>query len=73
MNNSTMEAIISEVAEEYPPLITFQEAAKIARVPKGTINSWSSANQFDEFRSRKGKRVLLHRDSFVRLVLENTN
>jgi len=64
------EAIIAEYAEQYDPLIAVEEAAKIAHAPTATIHAWSSAGRMDNFKVRSGRRVLFHRDAFVRMILD---
>lgn len=63
------DAIIAEYATIYRPLITVEQAAEIAHVPVGTIHAWSSAGRLHAFKVRCGRRVLFHRDAFVRYVL----
>lgn len=69
MAKTEFDAIIAEYAQRYDPLIQVEEAAKIAHVPPATIHSWSSAGRMDGFKLRSGRRVLFHRDAFVRFVL----
>lgn len=69
MARTDIDAIITEYAQRYEPLIQVEEAAKIAHVPPATIHAWSSAGRMDGFKVRSGRRVLFHRDAFVRLVL----
>ena len=69
MARTDFDAIIAEYANCYDPLIQVEEAAKIAHVPPATIHSWSSAGRLDGFKLRSGRRVLFHRDAFVRFVL----
>lgn len=64
-----IEAIVAEYARRYEPLIRVEEAAEIARAPIGTIHAWSSYGRMDGFKVRAGRRVLFHRDAFVRFVL----
>ena len=64
-----VDAIVAEYAQRYEPLIEVEEAAKIAHVPRATIHSWSFAGRMDAFKVRSGRKVLFHRDAFVRLVL----
>lgn len=64
-----LDAILAEYAEKYLPLITVEQAAEIAHVPRATIHGWSSANRLDDFKTRCGRRVLFLRDDFVRFVL----
>ena len=69
MAKTEFDAIIAEYAQRYDPLIQVEEAAKIAHIPPATIHSWSSAGRMDGFKLRSGRRVLFHRDAFVRFVL----
>lgn len=46
------------------------QAAEIAQVPMGTIYDWSSRGHFNDFKSRRGRRVrLINRDAFVRFLI----
>jgi len=67
-----IDAIMAEYGATYPPLITVEQAARIAHAPPGTIHAWSSAGRLDAFKTRCGRRVLLHRDAFVRFILGGT-
>jgi hypothetical protein len=69
MAKTDLDVIIAEYAQHYDPLIQVEEAAKIAHVPPATIHAWSSAGRMDGFKLRSGRRVLFHRDAFVRFVL----
>jgi hypothetical protein len=69
MAKTDLDAIVAEYAQRYDPLIQVEEAAKIAHVPPATIHAWSSAGRMDGFKLRSGRRVLFHRDAFVRFVL----
>lgn len=69
MARTDIEAIVAEYAQRYDPLIQVEEAAKIAHVPPATIHGWSSAGRMNGFKVRSGRRVLFHRDAFVRMVL----
>jgi hypothetical protein len=69
MPQNELDAIVAEFATIFPPLLNVEEAAKIARVPPATIHSWSSAGRLDGFKVRSGRRILFHRDVFVRFVL----
>ena len=72
MAKTDLDAIVAEYAQRYEPLIQVEEAGKIAHVPPATIHAWSSAGRMDEFKLRSGRRVLFHRDAFVRFVLGGT-
>jgi hypothetical protein len=72
MARTDIEAIVVEYAQRYAPLIEVAEAAKIAHVPPATIHAWSSAGHMDGFKVRSGRKVLFHRDAFVRMVLGDT-
>ena len=70
MAKTDSDAIVAEYAQHFDPLISVPEAARIAHVPPATIHSWSSAGRLDAFKLRSGRRVLFHRDAFVRYVLD---
>ena len=69
MSDDEITPIIAEFRQQYPALISFDQAARIAQTPKGTIEDHSSRGLFDAFKSRYGKRCLLGRDAFVRFLL----
>lgn len=60
-----------EYATRYQPLITLAEAAEIARCPLGTIYDWSSRGLFSAFKTKRGRRVLLDRNKFLRFLLDD--
>ena len=62
-------SVMDEFSEKYPALITVEQAAEIAQIPPATIHAWSSAGRLDEFKHRRGRRLLLIRDEFVRFLL----
>jgi hypothetical protein len=66
---STIEKHLAEYAESYPPLITVEQAARIADVPVKTIYFWSSLGKLDGCKHRQGKRLRLSRDCFVSFLL----
>ena len=70
MTPSDIERISACFAEKYDLLITVEEAAAIARVPEGTVRDWSSRGVLDQFKTRRGRRVLFDRDGFVRWLLD---
>lgn len=72
MSEELIQTHLASVASMYDDLITFEEAADIARVTVDTVYQWScreGGRCFEGFSSRRGKRVLLCRDSFVRWLL----
>jgi excisionase family DNA binding protein len=48
------------------PFITIAEAAVLLRVPRGTVDNWTSSGRLN--RHRVGRKVLLLRDEVLRLV-----
>jgi hypothetical protein len=72
MVRTDVDDIVAEYAQLYDPLIQVEDAGKIAHVPPATIHAWSSAGRLDAFKVRSGRRVLFHRDAFVRFVLNGT-
>lgn len=65
------EEIDRELATMYPTLILFEEAAKIARRPLGTIYDWSSQGFFKAFKVKRGRTALLARKEFVKFLCES--
>ena len=63
------EADLDEYRANYPPWITVEQAAAIAGVPRGTLYDWSSNRLFDGFKAKRGRRIRLHRDSFIRFLV----
>jgi excisionase family DNA binding protein len=62
--------LLKQFSERYPPLITVEEAAEIARLPSSqTIYDWSSRGLLDAFKVKCGRRVLFKRDLFIRFIL----
>ncbi len=52
-------------AAKYPPLLTVDEAAQLARVPKQTVYGWSSQGLLKGCSRKVGKRLLILRDKFM--------
>ena len=73
MSSDDSDRILRNFAEKYPPLITIGEAAEIARVPVDTIYDWSHRGLLDNFKSKRGRRVLFDRDAFVRFILDGSS
>lgn len=71
MPSNVFEGVFNEYRERYQPLISVEEAAEIAHVPRATIHSWSSAGLLDEFKVRRGRRVLFSRDAFVEFMVSS--
>ena len=71
MSDDDIRRLTEEYRKEYSPLITFAQAAAIAHVPLATIYDWSSREKFDDFKSKRGRRVLLALEPFVRFLMSN--
>lgn len=63
--------VLVEYAKKYDAFINVKEAAEIAHVPIATIHSWSSMGRFDGFKRRAGRHLLLFRDTFIEMLLNN--
>ncbi len=59
-------------AEKFPPVLTVDQAAALAGIPKGTIYDWKSEGKLKDCAHRKGKRLRIFRDRFIRFLFENT-
>ncbi len=53
----------------YPPLLNIEQAAEIAQRSKATIHDWSHRGLLDAMKFRRGRRLLIARDAFVRFLL----
>ena len=53
-------------ADEFPPILNVAQAARLAHMSEGTIYNWSSKRLLTGCASRKGGRLLIWRDRFVK-------
>ena len=65
--------IAEEYGRHYPPLITVEQAAEISRRKIQTIYDWSSRGLLDASKVKRGGRLLLKRDAFVRFILDDAS
>jgi excisionase family DNA binding protein len=56
------------MTERYPPILTADQAAALAQVPKDTPYGWSSQGRLDGCKAKVGKHLRIHRNKFVRLI-----
>jgi hypothetical protein len=73
MLSKNADQVIADHKVDYAPLITLDEAATIARVPIGSVYDWSARGLFDEFKTKPGRAVLLHRDSFLNFICKTNS
>jgi len=52
-------------AAKFPPLLTVDEAAQLARVPKQTVYGWSSQGLLKGCSQKVGKHLRILRDKFI--------
>ncbi len=52
-------------AVKFPPLLTVDEAAQLARVPKQTVYAWSSQGLLKGCSRKVGKHLRILRDKFI--------
>ena len=71
MDCSLTDDVVADYAQQYAPSISLKQAAEIADVSILTIYDWSSRGELDAFKSRRGRRVRLVRDEFVRYLFES--
>jgi len=69
MQIEEVQAILTEYAKKYDPLLTIKEAAALSKRPIATVYDWSSRGYFDEIKSSRGREIRLFRDGFVRFLL----
>lgn len=53
-------------AEKFPPLLSVDQAAELASVPKATIYSWSSSKRLKGVATKVGKHLRIFRDRFIK-------
>jgi excisionase family DNA binding protein len=57
-------------AEEYPPVLSVEQAAQLIQVPPATIYAWSSAGRLDGCAVRAGKHLRIWRDRFIQFIFQ---
>ncbi|MCA9032133.1 MAG: helix-turn-helix domain-containing protein [Planctomycetaceae bacterium] len=55
-------------AEEYPPVLTIDQVAKLLQVPKATIYDWRSRGLLEKCSHKVGKHVRFFRDRLLKHV-----
>jgi len=68
MSPQDVERIVQQYAD-FPPLLTTEQAATIAQRAVATIHDWSHRGLLDAIKVRRGRRLLLDRDGFVRFLV----
>lgn len=71
MSEEEIRRILEQYAERYPPLVSAPQAAEIADVPLPTVYQWSSQGEFDDCKSRRGKRLRISRDCLVLFLIRS--
>jgi len=56
----------SHWADRFPPILTVDQAAELAAVPKGTIYEWSSCGRLKGCARKVGKYLRIFRDRFIK-------
>lgn len=51
--------------EKFPPILTVDQAAALAQVPKATIYDWSSRGSLKGCSRKHGKHLRIWRDGFI--------
>ena len=57
--------------QKFPPLLSVDQAAELASVPKKTIYEWSSRGLLDDLANRFGRRLRIDRNRFIQLLMNN--
>lgn len=65
---SDAEIVRAFQGSDYPPILSVDQAARLAGVPKKTIYDWSSRGLLQDIAVRRGKRLRVLRDRFVRFL-----
>ena len=56
----------SEVAKRFPPILTVVQAAELLQVRPGTVRSWFSRSKLESCARKKGGRIRIVRDRFIK-------
>jgi hypothetical protein len=57
-------------SQAFPPVLSVDAAARLADVPIKTIYDWSSRGLLDNCACKKGKRLRILRDRFIRFLFD---
>lgn len=57
---------VPELAKQYPPILTVDQAASLLQVPKDTIYEWSSRGRLTNCARKVGKHLRIVRDALIR-------
>ena len=63
----------SDWERKFPPILTVAQAAELAQVPVGTIYDWSSRRELNNCAARRGKRLRILRNRFVKFLVSKEN
>jgi excisionase family DNA binding protein len=55
-------------AEQFPPVLTLEQAAKLLQVPAGTIYQWRSRGVLGSCCRKVGKHLRFYRDRLIKKV-----
>lgn len=55
-------------AEQFPPVLDIERAAKLAIVPQATIYDWNSRGLLTSCATKVGKYVRIYRDRFLKVL-----
>lgn len=70
LNPTEIAALFQEpdAAARFPPILTVDQAAELAHVPKQTIYAWSSQGHLRGCSRKVGKHLLILRDKFIHRI-----
>jgi excisionase family DNA binding protein len=70
LSSTEIQSLFSDPAwaEKFPPILTVDQAAELAVVPKQTIYAWSSQDRLKCCSVHVGKHVRILRDKFIDLL-----
>jgi hypothetical protein len=63
-------AFASAWGDRYPPILSLRQAAEMAHVSEKTVYDWSSRGLLAGCAVRRGKRLRIFRDRFIRFLFE---
>lgn len=71
LTNEELREMFQGRETECPPILSVEQAAKLANIPIKTLYDWSSRGLLDGCASRCGRRLRINRNRFVQFLFEN--
>jgi excisionase family DNA binding protein len=66
LSDAEIARALDNCADEFPPILTLAQAAKLLQVPLGTIRYWRSCGRLGSCSRKVGAHVRVYRDLLVK-------